>query len=474
MQEASGEFRKRQEWKGFSGLFIGLAAVVLLAVSIVVLGNANENAFRWVDHTRDVLNVSQQLLSTAENVDTSARGFVATRDSRFLQPYTTQLPQLKNLAQELQRQTIDNAKQQETITQRLVPALNHVQSHSQSLMEEKSTSANDLIAQKQVMDELRTAVGDIQKEEDRLLKERTTEFLHLAKIIWIIRFTLLGTALCSIMLGVLGLRNLIKHEREQISALEIANKRLEEETMERRRAEQAANEANEAKSTFVASISHEIRTPLSGVIGMSELLLYAEELSDDSRDLASRLHRASKQMLAVLNEILDYSKLEAGQMQVEVGEFDPRSVLDDVIGLSSFKAHEKGIALEGVTDDAVPHKITGDENKVRQVLLNFVHNAIKFTLEGSVKVSIQSDGDGHVKFSVRDTGIGLSQTSQERIFKPYAQADKSTMRKFGGTGLGLSISKKYVELMHGAIGLDSQSGKGTDVWFTIPNDLSNS
>lgn len=472
MQATSGEFPKQKEWRAFSGLFIGLIAVAVLAVSIVLLGRANEDAFRWIDHTHDVIHVAQQLLSTAERVDGGVRGFAATRDARFLQPYNHERPKLNSLAVELEKLTADNARQQTNINEHLLPALKDVQAKTDELVKDRAADLDNMLAQKHAMDRLRVTIAEIQNEEERLLRQRTDAIVHIANTVWVVRFVLLGTAIAAMFAGVFGLQKLISHERQQIQSLAEANKTLENETAERRRAEQVANAANDAKSQFVASISHEIRTPLSGVIGLAELLLDAPELSEDSRDLVLRLHRASNQMLDVLNEILDFSKVEAGQMHLDIREFDVRTVLDDVIGLSRYKAEEKGITLDGAMYDGAPEKIIADEKKVRQVLLNFVHNAIKFTTEGSVVVRVQPDGPEYVKFRVKDTGIGLSQTSQERLFKPYVQAEKTTMRRYGGTGLGLAIAKKYVEMMDGAIGLQSQKGSGTDIWFTIPRDLS--
>lgn len=231
-----------------------------------------------------------------------------------------------------------------------------------------------------------------------------------------------------------------------------------------------AQRANKLKSEFVATISHEIRTPMSGLIGLAELLM-SDPDSEEVNEMASRIFNSSKRLLSVLNDLLDFSKLESGKVLVENSSFLPRLVVQDVVDLVTPLAQPKSLALEIQIGKDVPERVFGDENKVRQILTNLVHNAIKFTSKGKVKVSVITesiDDQNVLRFSVVDTGIGISEENKSLMFEPFIQADPSSTRKFGGTGLGLSISRHYVTLMGGKIGLESTEGKGSTFWFTIP------
>lgn len=233
------------------------------------------------------------------------------------------------------------------------------------------------------------------------------------------------------------------------------------------RARDEALVASQLKSQFVANVSHEIRTPLSGVVGLTEILSRNSSLDEDAKESVSRIYSSSKRLLSILNDLLDFAKLEAGKVEVDKSAFSLRAVIDDVIGLSQPKVDEKGLVITIEYLGTVPDVIVGDQSKLRQVLLNLVHNAVKFTERGGVQVSVEV-ADPDLRFLVTDTGVGIDSVNQSKLFQPFVQADGSVRREFGGTGLGLSIAQQYVHLMGGQIGLESAPGRGSTFWFTIP------
>jgi signal transduction histidine kinase/CheY-like chemotaxis protein len=246
---------------------------------------------------------------------------------------------------------------------------------------------------------------------------------------------------------------------------------VERALQEARHLAAAATDASRTKDAFLANMSHEIRTPLNGILGMNDLLLDTT-LNDEQRTFANSIRSSSEALLAIINDLLDVAKIESGTLRIDDVEFDPRHVIDGVVELCTPRARGQNLDLTCLVHRGVPSRIQGDPSRLRQIVLNLVGNALKFTERGTIHVEVtvpaRTGPTPTWRCEIRDTGIGIEAETLPRLFRPFTQADVSTTRRYGGTGLGLAISKRFIELMGGSIGVTSTPGKGSTFWFELP------
>ena len=256
----------------------------------------------------------------------------------------------------------------------------------------------------------------------------------------------------------------LKRQNERLLAEIDERRNVQEALIE---AKDAAESANRAKSQFLANMSHEIRTPMNGVIGMTNLLL-GTPLDEKQREFAHTIKSSARNLLTIINDILDFSKVEAGKIDLEQLDFSPNELVDELAALLASRAQAKGLRLESLVNADIPARVRGDPTRLRQVLTNLIGNAIKFTQVGAVAVRVARDADAMLRFTVTDTGVGITEEHRARLFQPFSQADGSTTRKYGGTGLGLAIAKDLVRLMGGTMDVQSVAGEGSTFSFTFP------
>ena len=478
-----------------------------------------EDRAQWVEHTRQVLQAAESLSVHMVDAESGQRGYLLTGNPAYLAPYRS----AQQLADEdwrtLVSMTEDNVAQQSRLA-----AIRDAMVVKFSLMHdtlamydaqqrEAAIARVNTDAGRRMMVGLRDGLAAVRAEEQRLLQDRRADYEQ-ARLYT--RFWFMGSAglvvgiglLAWVMLGrkvvrpVQSLSQRVRafgegaafapsgpearhgaHEMVRLAeAFEGMATALVSRQQELAAAAERADAANQAKSRFLANMSHEIRTPLNAMLGLA-YLLDQPDLPATQREQVRKIRAAGQGLLGLINDVLDLAKIEAGELNVEHAPFSLRKVIDEVAAILGSQAQSKGLAFEvaGVPPE-VPDVLEGDALRLRQILINLVGNAVKFTSRGAVKLGLRrvevprgEAGDSErvrVRFTVRDTGVGMSAEVMSRLFQPFMQADVSTTRRFGGTGLGLSIVRQLSEHLGGEVGVESEPGVGSTFWVELPFDVS--
>ena len=444
--------------------------LLLFIVGLIIAFGLVAAIFGWeenvesacVQETLLVLYKESYLLSAAQDINIFSKAYALAKEPIFLQEFKEAERSQAQLIEDLLAATATNPKQQHTITTEVRPALKVLIDESQTLL--NHGGANAVMVQNAAMNTVRNSLNNIVTEANRSLHVRQSTDEKLTNLFWIALVVQL-IAECALIAAVLkSLKQYQRENDERVTQL----RRTRDEAIAAR---EAAERALETKSRFLANVSHEVRTPMAGVIGLTEILSL-QDLGEETNALVKGVLESSTSLLQILNNILETARLESGKVTLENTHFPVRAILGDVRQLIGSDAIKKQLIVTGSCDERIPEYVCGDEMRVRQVLLNLALNAVKFTDSGHVEItaSLEEDKPGQtaIKFSVSDTGIGISEMEQKNIFRPFEQTGDTTKRVQGGVGLGLAICKELIELMGGQLGVVSAKGVGSTFWFAVP------
>jgi signal transduction histidine kinase/ActR/RegA family two-component response regulator len=443
---------------------------MLIALSFVSYQRlvASNTGAAWVAHTHQVLERLAGLLSSIQDIETGYRGFVLAGDERFLAPYESGLAEAPAELAAIATLTKDNPAQQRRIA-RLTTLVGQTLSFADHVVRLRRNVGAEAASQRaandegtRLMEEIRGLMREMRGEEQRLLVERQMiarrSFNRLTVVM------VLGVIGAILVTGLAGWMV----SRDSTARRE-SERALRESEARWRLAKDAAEAANRAKSEFLANMSHEIRTPMNGIIGMTDLVLDTE-LTIDQRQSLGIVKSSADALLTLINDILDLSRLEAGKLDLSPVDFTIRQTIQDTTNTVALRAQQKGLALIVDVDAAVPLMVRGDPGRLRQILVNLLGNAVKFTERGQVTLRVTNETatshDVGLHFSVKDTGVGIPRERLQHVFEAFTQADGSVTRTYGGTGLGLTIAAQLAQLMGGRLWVDSEAGQGSTFQFT--------
>ena len=481
--------------KIYLSLLVPFFLIIFSGLNLYSSIQQNKESSSWVKHTHVVISEARLLIKLIVDMETGMRGFIITGKEEFLEPFYTGIEAWQLNIQDLKKRVRDNPPQIERLTLvniRLEEWKKYIGNPSISArMNGEINSASALIekgAGKEIVDGLRAQLQKFIEVEEALLAKR--EFRERRNSTSLIRSTIIATILgCLICIGIgfvlnrdllSGVTGLLDGTKKIMSGkldskvdlkdrgdelFDLANS-FNAMTKQLVDSRNKLEKANKAKGQFLANMSHEIRTPLNGILGFASLLC-DEPLNKKSVEYVEHIQTSCENLLLIINDILDYSKIEAGKVEIEKFSFSLKDLVKSNSAIFFSISESKGLAFEIDIDSDIPSFVSGDKLRINQVLLNLLSNAFKFTEQGSIKLSVKRESN-IFSFEVRDTGLGIAKDKISKVFFSFQQADESTTREFGGTGLGLSISSKLVEMMGGELKVESELNKGSRFYFSIP------